>query len=159
MARMAELQPVAFSPFPRIRSTASFSSSCDGDSVRSHLKLYLYHSRVEGETFESNWRSRMNSENPISAFSKASTQIWRKTAQLADSKGTWLSLVEHSLGVRGVGSSNLPVPTKTSLQPKQILRKACPGFRLQASASLTPAKRLKLKSARPTRCSRTRSCQ
>jgi hypothetical protein len=26
--------------------------------------------------------------------------------------GTWLSLVEHSLGVRGVGSSNLPVPTK-----------------------------------------------
>src|ERR1035441_8357596 len=113
---MAELQPVAFSPFPRIRSTASFSSSCDGDSVRSHLKLYLYHSRVEGETFESNWRSRMNSENPISAFSKASTQIWRKTAQLADSKGTWLSLVEHSLGVRGVGSSNLPVPTKTSTQ-------------------------------------------
>ena len=28
--------------------------------------------------------------------------------------GTWLSLVEHSLGVRGVGSSNLPVPTKKS---------------------------------------------
>src|SRR5215472_15631940 len=27
--------------------------------------------------------------------------------------GTWLSLVEHSLGVRGVGSSNLPVPTNT----------------------------------------------
>src|ERR1051326_4096753 len=25
--------------------------------------------------------------------------------------GTWLSLVEHSLGVRGGGSSNLPVPT------------------------------------------------
>src|SRR5690348_18465481 len=25
--------------------------------------------------------------------------------------GFWLSLVEHSLGVRGVGSSNLPVPT------------------------------------------------
>src|SRR3984893_10059030 len=25
--------------------------------------------------------------------------------------GTWLSLVEHSFGVRGVGSSNLPVPT------------------------------------------------
>src|ERR1051325_10192379 len=25
--------------------------------------------------------------------------------------GTWLSLVEHSLGVGGVGSSNLPVPT------------------------------------------------
>jgi len=31
-----------------------------------------------------------------------------------DCVGTWLSLVEHSLGVRGVGSSNLPVPTKTS---------------------------------------------
>ena len=25
----------------------------------------------------------------------------------------WLILVEHSLGVRGVGSSNLPVPTIT----------------------------------------------
>ena len=30
--------------------------------------------------------------------------------------GTWLSLVEHSLGVRGVGSSNLPVPTIISSQ-------------------------------------------
>src|SRR5436305_12860198 len=29
--------------------------------------------------------------------------------------GTWLSLVEHSLGVRGVGSSNLPVPTNQQL--------------------------------------------
>jgi hypothetical protein len=29
--------------------------------------------------------------------------------------GTWLSLVEHSLGVRGVGSSNLPVPTNSAL--------------------------------------------
>ena len=29
----------------------------------------------------------------------------------ANRVGTWLSLVEHSLGVRGVGSSNLPVPT------------------------------------------------
>src|SRR5271157_59988 len=44
--------------------------------------------------------------------------------------GTWLSLVEHSLGVRGVGSSNLPVPTKfqsfsrsaISSQSKQIVR-------------------------------------
>src|ERR1019366_2478105 len=32
--------------------------------------------------------------------------------------GTWLSLVEHSLGVRGVGSSNLPVPTKN--QPSAV---------------------------------------
>ena len=30
--------------------------------------------------------------------------------------GTWLSLVEHSLGVRGVGSSNLPVPTKVFMR-------------------------------------------
>src|SRR5271170_4610430 len=30
--------------------------------------------------------------------------------------GTWLSLVEHSLGVRGVGSSNLPVPTNSLLE-------------------------------------------
>src|SRR3974390_656072 len=29
--------------------------------------------------------------------------------------GTWLSLVEHSLGVRGVGSSNLPVPTNLKI--------------------------------------------
>ena len=29
--------------------------------------------------------------------------------------GTWLSLVEHSLGVRGVGSSNLPVPTNLEI--------------------------------------------
>jgi hypothetical protein len=32
-------------------------------------------------------------------------------ANRLDRVGTWLSLVEHSLGVRGVGSSNLPVPT------------------------------------------------
>ena len=50
MARIAELQPVAFSPFSRIRSTASFSSSCVGDGVRSHLRLCLYQSRVAGET-------------------------------------------------------------------------------------------------------------
>src|ERR1700727_2201820 len=33
------------------------------------------------------------------------------TQEVVFSVGTWLSLVEHSLGVRGVGSSNLPVPT------------------------------------------------
>ena len=43
--------------------------------------------------------------------------------------GTWLSLVEHSLGVRGVGSSNLPVPTNLFSScyagplPLQILRR------------------------------------
>jgi hypothetical protein len=35
----------------------------------------------------------------------------RKSAHNPFIVGTWLSLVEHSLGVRGVGSSNLPVPT------------------------------------------------
>jgi hypothetical protein len=34
-------------------------------------------------------------------------------AVVLPSVGTWLSLVEHSLGVRGVGSSNLPVPTNS----------------------------------------------
>ena len=39
--------------------------------------------------------------------------------------GTWLSLVEHSLGVRGVGSSNLPVPTiiiNPITHPRALLR-------------------------------------
>ena len=35
----------------------------------------------------------------------------RRVCVAIPSVGTWLSLVEHSLGVRGVGSSNLPVPT------------------------------------------------
>ena len=39
--------------------------------------------------------------------------------------GTWLSLVEHSLGVRGVGSSNLPVPT-INLQIPNSLRTGSP---------------------------------
>jgi hypothetical protein len=34
--------------------------------------------------------------------------------------GTWLSLVEHSLGVRGVGSSNLPVPTISFSQKMKL---------------------------------------
>jgi hypothetical protein len=38
--------------------------------------------------------------------------------------GTWLSLVEHSLGVRGVGSSNLPVPTKPSNQSQFALARS-----------------------------------
>src|SRR5438552_7359097 len=57
--------------------------------------------------------------------------------------GTWLSLVEHSLGVRGVGSSNLPVPTNLLKRCRQgpSLRS---GFRQRAPASLTPANRLNL---------------
>jgi hypothetical protein len=40
------------------------------------------------------------------------------------SVGTWLSLVEHSLGVRGVGSSNLPVPTiHTAHSPNKASQK------------------------------------
>ena len=35
--------------------------------------------------------------------------------------GTWLSLVEHSLGVRGVGSSNLPVPTISAIISRSVL--------------------------------------
>src|ERR1017187_361809 len=46
--------------------------------------------------------------------------------------GTWLSLVEHSLGVRGVGSSNLPVPTK--LQPSALSRQ-------RSAKARSPAKR------------------
>jgi hypothetical protein len=41
--------------------------------------------------------------------------------------GTWLSLVEHSLGVRGVGSSNLPVPTILyfSIKTSRQIGKSC----------------------------------
>src|SRR6266568_830295 len=38
-----------------------------------------------------------------------------------DCVGTWLSLVEHSLGVRGVGSSNLPVPTNFNRCNRKIV--------------------------------------
>ena len=57
--------------------------------------------------------------------------------------GTWLSLVEHSLGVRGVGSSNLPVPTNQHSLPQRgpSLRS---GFRQRTPALLAPAKRLNL---------------
>ena len=41
MALIAEWQPVALSPFSRIRTIASFSSQSFGDSVRSHLKLWF----------------------------------------------------------------------------------------------------------------------
>jgi hypothetical protein len=48
--------------------------------------------------------------------------------------GTWLSLVEHSLGVRGVGSSNLPVPTIVHFVPDQI-EWLCKGQRLTPSVA------------------------
>jgi hypothetical protein len=59
--------------------------------------------------------------NPSAGGAVAVTQ----TAESAESfpVGTWLSLVEHSLGVRGVGSSNLPVPTiKTKGLTRNVLR-------------------------------------
>ena len=58
--------------------------------------------------------------------------------------GTWLSLVEHSLGVRGVGSSNLPVPT---IHTKHAfpLRILFPAFRVMATF-----RQLTLSSARST---------
>ena len=63
--------------------------------------------------------------------------------------GTWLSLVEHSLGVRGVGSSNLPVPTKfqpSAFSQSKVPRKTRLGFRLLGfnCAPLTQRARLRL---------------
>ena len=48
MARIVELQPVAFRPFSRIRITASFNCSWVGVSQGSQRKLFLYHSIVAG---------------------------------------------------------------------------------------------------------------
>ena len=41
MARMAELHPVALSPFARILSTAAFRSSCVGASVSQPFEAVL----------------------------------------------------------------------------------------------------------------------
>ena len=59
-----------------------------------------------------------------------------------DCVGTWLSLVEHSLGVRGVGSSNLPVPTINSFKIEFVwvgnsLRNCRPAERSNSSSSLS----------------------
>ena len=51
-----------------------------------------------------------------------------------DCVGTWLSLVEHSLGVRGVGSSNLPVPTIIRLNGLE-------GFLSRGGCACAPTKR------------------
>jgi hypothetical protein len=63
IARIAELQPVAFRPFSRIRMTASCNSILDGESDRSHFRLCLYHSTVAGVTLCRYVRSRMKSVN------------------------------------------------------------------------------------------------
>jgi hypothetical protein len=54
IVQSGSLQAVAFSPFSRIWTTAAFRSPCEGDFVSSHLKLCLYHSSADGETFERN---------------------------------------------------------------------------------------------------------
>src|SRR5208282_1885507 len=89
----------------------SFKSSCEGDSVRSHLKLFLYQSIVAGVTFARYCRSRMNCSKLGSMFPHPGTQIWRETALTVDSKGEWLSLVEHLVRDQGVGGSNPLSPT------------------------------------------------
>ena len=47
--------------------------------------------------------------------------------------GTWLSLVEHSLGVRGVGSSNLPVPTNSTFL--MLFARSFTSFRISPARS------------------------
>src|SRR6266536_6040382 len=88
-ARIAELQPMAFRPFSRIRSTASFNSSSVGESVRSHLKLCLYHSSVGGETFVRYCRSRMNCSKRGCMWVPPRQVVtnWRKTAYVVDWSG------------------------------------------------------------------------
>ena len=54
--------------------------------------------------------------------------------------GTWLSLVEHSLGVRGVGSSNLPVPT-IKINHLRITPLASLWLSWGANAYVTPGRR------------------
>src|ERR1700746_3172593 len=74
-----------------------------------------------------------------SEYSPYASVCWKCPPKLLN-VGTWLSLVEHSLGVRGVGSSNLPVPTNLRSGPStpHPLRS---GFRQRAR---TPVKRLVL---------------
>jgi hypothetical protein len=55
--------------------------------------------------------------------------------------GTWLSLVEHSLGVRGVGSSNLPVPTISIEIPLKGFTKAGKNCRFMKRPNLDLAER------------------
>src|SRR6185312_6584582 len=111
MARIAELHPVAFKPFSRIRITASFRSSCDGDSEGSHLNAWVYHSSVAGVTFDRNWRSRIKEEKLIAALQGEYSELEKNRENI----GFWLSLVEHSLGVRGVGSQICPSRRKIIL--------------------------------------------
>jgi hypothetical protein len=81
--------------------------------------------------------SRLLTEAPVDRqCMPAGTAAVVYTQEVNFAVGTWLSLVEHSLGVRGVGSSNLPVPTikinnltedfPTSTVLRVISKVACP---------------------------------
>ncbi len=96
--------------------------------------------------------------------------------------GTWLSLVEHSLGVRGVGSSNLPVPTNSSfshesqcgealladprstptcIRVSKCTNPACEGREAQPSelgSSNLPVPTIKIEIPRPLRRTRDFAC-
>jgi hypothetical protein len=80
-------------------------------------------------------RNSKKAERPCTrAFFLASTEYspyasvcWKCPPKLLN-VGTWLSLVEHSLGVRGVGSSNLPVPTILDDSTACIFSRELPGF-------------------------------
>src|SRR3954466_5921929 len=64
----------------------------------------------------------------------------RSNFPVRTSVGTWLSLVEHSLGVRGVGSSNLPVPTMISFP--RSLSSGAPCFWREGSSAFSSDKLL-----------------
>src|SRR5260370_34315403 len=105
---MTELQPVGLSPFWRIRITASFKSSCDGDSVRSHLRLFLYHSIVAGVTFARYCRSRMNCSKRASIF--FSPQVLSLGENRVNT-GLFANWIGELVRDQGVGGSNPLAPT------------------------------------------------
>ena len=59
------------------------------------------------------WLKELKAESSEPDSVKFRSQTPSAALVAESSVGTWLSLVEHSLGVRGVGSSNLPVPTNS----------------------------------------------
>jgi hypothetical protein len=65
MARMAELQPVAFRSFSRNLITVSLSCSLEGSADGSHFSACSYHETVDGETLCRYWRSLINCGKPI----------------------------------------------------------------------------------------------
>ncbi len=55
MARIAELNPLAFSPF-----LVSGTRFWEADSVFNHIRLYFYQLRVAGEAPINIWRSLLS---------------------------------------------------------------------------------------------------